>query len=190
MGSEETTDEQLMLLVQTGNPAAFDELFRRHGAGLLGYLWRSCGDRATAEDLVQEVFLGVFRARGSYAPAARFSTWLYTIARNACVNRLKQRTRERKRTRPLVGEADCAHGIPARAGDEPQQRLQAEETGQAIADALARLAPREREVLLLREVGGLAYEELTQVTGWPMGTVKTELHRARRRLAELLHDVL
>ncbi len=179
------SDEQLMLLVNFDNTAAFEALFERHKRGVLSYLWRRCGDRAAAEDLLQEVFLGAWRTREGYEPVAKFTTWLYTMARNACANQLVRASRERARIR-RVGET----WRPSRVGDEPHQRLQAEETGRAIEAALGGLPERQREVLLLREVAGLAYDEIVDVTGWPMGTVKTELHRARRRLAELLGETL
>ncbi len=175
------TDEQLMLLVKFDNAKAFDALYERHKRGVLGFLWRSCGDRDAAEDLLQEVFLGVHRTRGGYEPVAKFTTWLYTMARNACVSHGVRGARERARVRRV---ADGWR--PSRAGDEPHERLQAAETEAAIEDALGRLPARQREVLLLREVSELAYEQIAEVTGWPMGTVKVELHRARRRLAELL----
>lgn len=179
------SDEQLMLLVKVDDAAAFTALFERHKRGVMGYLWRRCGDRGAAEDLVQEVFLGAWRARATYEPVARFTTWLYTMARNACANRLVRASRERARIRRVGGSWQ-----PTRAADGPHERLQAEETGRAVEAAVGALPERQREVLLLREVAGLAYEEIVDVTGWPMGTVKTELHRARRRLAALLGETL
>ncbi len=179
------SDEQLMLLVKFDNSAAFEALFERHKRGVMGYLWRQCGDASAAEDILQEAFLGAWRARGGYEPVAKFTTWLYTMARNACTNHLVRASRERARIRRL-GEA----WRPLRVEDQPHQRLQAEETGRAVEAALGTLPDRQREVLLLREVAGLAYDEIVDVTGWPMGTVKTELHRARRRLAGLLGETL
>ncbi len=182
---DDLSDEQLMLLVKFDNDDAFRALFERHKRGVLGYVWRRCGDRGAAEDILQEVFLGAWRTRGGYEPVAKFTTWLYAMARNACANRLVRASRERARIR-RVGEA----WRPSRVGDEPLPRLQAEETGRAVEAALGRLPERQREVVLLREVAGLAYGEIVDVTGWPMGTVKTELHRGRRRLAELLGETL
>ncbi len=186
---DELTDEQLMLLVKHDNAEAFDRLFRRHGRRLLGYLSRTCGDRGDAEDLVQEVFLAVFRARKDWRPVARFSTWLYTMARNARANRWKQGMRERARTAGFAAERIGPGRGAAPACDGPPQRLAAGETEAAVASAIARLPARQREVLLLREVAGLAYEEIAEVASLALGTVKTELHRARRRLAGILDDL-
>lgn len=182
---DELTDEQLMLLVQHDHAEAFDILYRRHGRRLLGFLWRACGDRDAAEDLAQEVLLNVFRARASYRPIARFTTWLYTLARHACANRRQRAQRERAKTARFA-----AARIKLATTAAPGERLDAQELAAALAAGLARLPARQKEVLLLREAAGLAYEEIAEVAGVPMGTVKVELHRARRRLAVLLRGVL
>ncbi|MBI2920864.1 MAG: sigma-70 family RNA polymerase sigma factor [Planctomycetes bacterium] len=185
---DDLTDEQRMLMIKFDNVEAFDALFRKHAPGLTGYLWRSCGDRDAAEDLVQETFLNLYRSRKTYEPTARFSTWLYTIARNACANRRVQGARERARTRRVAEERLRAGKDVAPAADGPHERAVAAEEDEALAAGLERLPERQREVLLLREVAGLAYEEIARVARMPMGTVKTELHRARRRLAEALAE--
>lgn len=185
MIDDDLSDEQLMLLVKGDNAEAFEALFHRHKRPLLGYLWRTSGGRNEAEDLLQDVFLQVWRARATWEPVAKLTTWLYTIARNACTNRLVRAGRERVRLDRLARA-----WRPATPSDGPHVRLQAEETEAAIRGAVAHLPERQREVLLLREVSGLGYAEIAGVTGWPMGTVKTELHRARRALAARIGEAL
>lgn len=151
---DDLSDEQLMLLVKSDHSAAFHTLFERHKRGVLGYLWRRCGDRGTAEDILQEVFLGAWRARGNYEPVARFTTWLYAMARNACANHLVRASRERARIR-RVGEA----WRPSRAGDGPHERLQAEETGRAVEAAVAGALPSTEALQRFGRVVGLAMKE-------------------------------
>ena len=182
-------DVQLMLAFRAGHAAAFDRLFGRWSAPLLRHLERMVRDPATAEELLQESFLRVFRARERYEPTARFSTWLYAIATNLALNELRRprrraghRSTEEEpdpdgRTTPLVLEAN----VPA-ADDVAHARR----VGADVEAALAALPERQRAALLLAAVEGLSYAEVAESLGTTEKSVKALVHRARVALAEQL----
>ncbi|MBI2920122.1 MAG: sigma-70 family RNA polymerase sigma factor [Planctomycetes bacterium] len=154
-------DTDLMLLCGRGDRAAFAELVARYEVRLIGFIGAIVRDRTEAEDLFQEVFLRVHQAAPRYVPRARLTTWIYTIARNLCLNFL-----QKKRPRPveeLEGESP--------GGSEGERAVEAEELRAAVGAALARLTAEQREAVTLRYAGGLAYKQIAEVMGAPMGTV-------------------
>ena len=175
-------DVRLMLAFRAGDAAAFDALFRRWAAPLLRYLGRMLRDDAAAEDLVQEAFLRVHRARDRYTPDARFSTWLYRIATNLAFNELR-RPRRRERHEPAddaAGPGLVAPAVDAEAAYDARRR--AERT----LDALASLPEKQRAALCLAALEGLAYAEVAEALEVSEAAVKALVHRARSALAERL----
>ena len=175
-------DVQLMLAFRAGETAAFDELFRRWSGPLLRYLDRMVRDLATAEELVQEAFLRVHRARDRYSPDARFSTWLYRIATNLALNELR-----RPRRRSTHRSTDDETG-PELAAESPSTEavVDARRRGAAVADALGQLPEKQRAALCLTAVEGLSYAEVAETLEVTEKAVKSLVHRARSSLAKQL----
>lgn len=173
-------DVRLMLAFCGGDAAAFDALFERWASRVLRYLERMLRDPGTAEELAQEVFVRVFRARESYRPEARFSTWLYTIATNLALNELRRPSR-----RSPHRSADDEAAPPLAAGDPPADAVaDARRRGEAVTRALAALPERQRSALWLAAVEGLSYAEVAAALETSEKSVKALVHRARAALAE------
>ena len=176
-------DVRLMLALRDGDDSAFDALFRRWAGPLLHYLERLVHDAASAEELVQESFLRVYRARERYEPDARFSTWLYTIASRLAFNE-RRRSHRRHPHRP----ADPASDVPALELPAPQAAIDdvvhARRSAGAVARALDELPERQRAALWLSAVEGLSYAEVARSLETTEKSVKALVHRARASLAD------
>lgn len=177
-------DVRLMLAFREGDRVAFEALFQRWASPLLRYLDRMVRDTAAAEELVQEVFLRVHRARDRYRPEARFSTWLYRIATNVALNELR---RPRRR--------DPHYSIDDEAGPElvatttaPDELAHARRIAGAVERELAALPERQRSALWLSAVEGLSYAEVAETLDVSEKAVKALVHRARSSLARRLSD--
>jgi RNA polymerase sigma-70 factor (ECF subfamily) len=173
-------DVQRMLAFRDGDSSAFDALFRRWSAPLLRYLERMVRDGAAAEELVQEAFLRVHRARDHYSPEAKFSTWLYRIATNLALNEL----RRPRRRNPHQSTED--EGAPALvAGDAAvDDVVHARQVGDEVERGLAALPERQRAALWLTSVEGHSYAEVASTLGLSESAVKALVHRARSTLVE------
>jgi RNA polymerase sigma-70 factor (ECF subfamily) len=172
-------DVRLMLAFRNGDEGAFEALFRRWGGRLLRFLERMVRDRAVAEELVQETFLRVHRSRERYAPEARFSTWLYTIAANAARNELRRPFR-----RSIHASTDADDG-PELAADGPavDDRVHAQRMQGRVEAALEALPERQRAALWLCAVEGLSYAQVAEALETTEKSVKALVHRARVALA-------
>jgi RNA polymerase sigma-70 factor (ECF subfamily) len=179
--------------------AAFSSLVRTYERRIFVLLVRMIGNRAEAEELAQEVFVQVFKAIGSFRGDSKLSTWIYRIALNLSKNRSKYlRVRHTSRQEPLDAlEERAASAEGAATGVAPVDRL--ERPDEAVAgrqlEAIVRRAIREleptfRECLVLRDIEELSYEEIEVITGLPLGTVKSRIHRARAHLRELVELAL
>jgi RNA polymerase sigma-70 factor (ECF subfamily) len=180
------TDEQLMRRVARDDAAAFDTLLLRHQAAVYNFLRRLVLHAEMAEDLTQECFLRVWRARGSYLPTAMFRTWIFTIARHLAQDAGRQ---SRIETVPLLSERDSArcrsalsHEAEADIGADPAQIAMARALAAVLDRALQELPAELREVVILRDLEHLAYEQIADIVGCPLGTVKSRLNAARSRL--------
>ena len=179
-------DSQLMLAFAAGDRGAFDALFARWAGPLLRYLERMVRDTATAEELVQEAFLRVHRARDRYRPSARFSTWLYRIGTNLALNEL----RRPRRSRPHASRDDEPGAAPLlhAAGPAPDDHAHARRVSRELERALEALPPRQRVALWLVAVEGLSYVEAGEALEASVSSVKSLVHRARSQLAQQLGD--
>ena len=175
----EAPDEQLMLAYRGGDAGAFDKLYARHRIRLFRFVLRSIKVRGVAEELYQEIWMRVIEARKSYAPKARFTTWLYTIAHNHLIDHW------RKRGLTLVAlEGDeVASGSP-----DPADQAQARESLERFAAALEALPPLQREAFLLHEEGGLSIAEIAAATGANEETAKSRLRYATAKLKAAVTD--
>lgn len=166
---------------QRGDARAFPELVRRHRAAVFAFVLRWTQDRARAEDILQETWLKVVRASSNWSPRARFTTWLYTIARNACVDGAR-RERAARAAEPLEAERMSAEGA------DPERAAAASELRPVLESAIAALPEAQREVFLLREMAGIPFQEIARMTGAPEPTVKSRMRYAlealRTRLTE------
>lgn len=188
----EESDEGLATRSLGGEEAAFTELYRRYSTKLLNYVYRMIGDQEQAEDLVQETFVRVFRSLDRFDPRRRFSSWIYTIAGNLAKNELRRRAR-----RPEV----AATVLAGDAGADPVDSLEDETCGpdelcrrralkETVHKAIAQMQPHYRGVLVLRELHDKTYEEIAEVEGIPLGTVKSRLKRAREQFATIVAPML
>jgi RNA polymerase sigma factor (sigma-70 family) len=179
MDASATSDETLMTRYAAGEVAAFDELYARHELPLWRYVLRLSGHRATAEELTQEVWFAVAREALAFNAEARFTAWLYTIARNRVIDRHRGARVHVNLDDELV--ADDAARSPAQEAEQLQQ-------GQAIIAALIRLPPEQREVFVLQAETGMSVEDIACVTGASFETTKSRLRYARDKLKALLRD--
>ena len=170
------SDEELMQGVGQGSSGSFEALYGRYRRRLYNFILRYVQDEALAEDLFQEAFLRLLRAAPRWRPRARLSTWLYRVALNLCID--SSRKRRESDLDPAAAEAL----VDRRPG--PQDRLQASEMAQWLKAEVARLPAEQRAVLLLRVYEGLSEREVAEVVGCPVGTVKSRLHYALRRLRQ------
>ena len=175
-------DARQMLAFRDGDGRAFDALFRRWSGPLLRYLERMVRDTAAAEELVQEAFLRVHRARNRYAPEARFSTWLYRIATNLALNELR---RPGRRQPHRSADEEGAAVIPAQ-GPAVDEVVDARRRGAEVERELEALPERQRAALWLTAVEGLSYAEVARALDVSEKAVKALVHRARSALAAKL----
>jgi RNA polymerase sigma-70 factor (ECF subfamily) len=172
----------------------FDALMRREGSRIYTLSVRLAGNAADGQDLAAETFVQAFRAFGSFRGESAFGTWVYRI----CVNRWKNRLRAQKRrffwshiSIGFRGEEDDAPPLDPPSPEPPLDRpLEDEERRKAVADALERLPPEDRTVVVLRDLDDRPYEEISLSLRIPLGTVKSRLARARAKLQDMLKDVL
>ena len=185
------TDQEIVVLARAGEETAYRELIRRYERPLFSLLYRMVRDRELAEDLAQETFIKALNAIESYRPEYKFSSWIFKIANNAAIDHLRRRELD---TLSLEGSphAETPEAVEATAlqiGDRqesPLDAVEARELGGQIEEAIAQLRPEYRSCILLRHVEGRAYEEIAEILGLPLGTVKTYIHRARNELRQAL----
>lgn len=168
------SDEQLLADLRAGHIDAFDRLYARYERRLYGYVRRMVGESGRAEDLLQEVFMKVLSDRSFDPGRGRFSAWLFTVARNACLMELRSQQRRGAAHRKIPEPS------PSRAPDELL------EPSRRVERALAELSEAQRQLLLLKQVGQLTYAEIAAVIGVAEGTVKSRLHEATRRFRATL----
>ena len=183
-------DEDLMQAYAAGDAAAFDALYARHRGGVYRYLLRHCGNAGTADELFQDVWLNVIRARASYVPSARLTTWLYRIARNRIVDHWRaQGVAQFVTADPDDDGPDPLAAIPGPRGYEPEVRAGAREQATRLAAALATLPPAQRDAFLLHQEGGLELAEIAALTGAGVETVKSRIRYALTKLRTELQDL-
>lgn len=175
-----------MLALRAGDTSAFDALFRRWSAPLLRYVDRMVRDSAAAEELVQETFLRLYRARERYQPEARFSTWLYTIATRLALNELRRpRNQNPHKSTDEIGD-DGTTLVLTHEGPRADDVAHARRVGESVEGALATLPERQRAALWLAAVEGLSYAEIAESLATTEKSVKALVHRARCALVDRL----
>jgi RNA polymerase sigma-70 factor, ECF subfamily len=185
-----------MLAFRSGDARAFDTLVRRHRTPVFNFILRFTGQRQRAEDLLQETWLKVVRSASEYQPKARFTTWVYTIARNLCVDSARKESYRQTESldAPAKG-ADSDDGrllgeaLPDTGGATPERGAHNARLRPLLEKALQGLPEEQREVFILREFSGVAFKEIAVVTGVAENTVKSRMRYAleglRKRLGEM-----
>jgi len=184
-------DVRLMLEVRDGSAAAFEELMLRYQGRLVTVLEHLVGNRDQAEDLAQEVFLRVYRARQSYVPGSKFSTWLYTIANNTAMNTLRTLSRRREVSLPAresgpLGANPIEAIAQASSGQMPARQFDKAEARDIVRLAVAALGERQRMAVLLNKFEGMCYADIAQTMELTPQAIKSLLSRARGNLREML----
>ncbi|MHC4224844.1 MAG: RNA polymerase sigma factor [Planctomycetota bacterium] len=190
MSTVRTTDEELMRSFQEGDAGAFETLFRRYKTPIFAFLLRQCGDREVASDLSQDVFARLIRSARSFQHQSKFSTWIYTIARNAAVDNAR-----RARHRAHASLEDSHDPDSLRLGDRlandgpgPDRSAIAERLREDLMSAIEVLPPEQREVFLLREYHGMPFQEIAEVVEAKVGTVKSRMRYALEALRRELNS--
>jgi RNA polymerase sigma-70 factor (ECF subfamily) len=190
---KELDDSAVVAAFLDGEKRAFGELVERYQGRLINFVYRSTGDRERAEDLVQETFIRVYRHLHRFDQSKKFSTWVYTIASNLAKNELRNRSRN-----PLVHfqtiKRNCdADQRPLEWEDNtyrPNDLFRKRHLRQMVEAAVAELPEHHRTVFMLREMEGKTYEEISEITGVNLGTVKSRLNRARNNFAQIIAPLL
>ena len=187
--SAATSDEDLMLAYAAGDAAAFDALYARHKGGVYRYLLRQCRQGVAVDELFQDVWMNLIRARASYTPSAKFATYLYRLAHNRLIDHYSASGQVR-----LVSADDEAHeeavaALPAGRGVEPEMRAENRELGERLKRAVASLPPVQRDAFLLQQEAGLSLNEIAELTGVGVETVKSRLRYAVNKLRNDLADL-
>ena len=187
----EQADARCIERFLAGDEHAYEELVIRYQRRIYNLSLRFLGVADEAQETTQEIFIKVYRSLNSFRGEAKFSTWLYQVATNYCRNRLKYL----KRRHYYASESmDCPQETEdgeirqqyANDGPDPQQLVQTKQLQERVRSAIDRLNPDHREAIVLRDLQGLSYDEIAEITGQATGTVKSRIHRARVELARLL----
>ena len=182
--------EELMARIAKGDEDAFEILVNRHQTSVLNLIYRFIGDRTQAKDLAQEVFIRVWQAAGSYQPKAKFTTWIYRITANLCLNELKSSRRRRlfQFLRFGEGQGNTIEEVLVDASPSPEDLLLSRERSRQISDALQSLPDNQRMALVLKRYDDLSYQEIAKVIGCSVSAVESLLVRAKRSLQEKLKN--
>jgi len=175
--------------VAKGDLAAFRTIVELHHKPLISFIARFTGDRDSAEDVAQEVFLRVFKAAKDYKPQAKFRTWLFTIATNLCLNEL----RDNKNSPKLVDVSDLheqEYPVIASAAFSPQKAAENAELSSAVRKAIQNLPENQRIAILLRQYNDFSYNEISKIMGLSTSAVESLIQRARQSLKKSLSTYL
>ena len=183
------TDEELIFSFQQGNSEAYSEIVNRYKDKLINFVYRYAGNYDDSEDIVQETLIKVYTSKHLYREIAKFSTWIYTIAINLAKTKLLKK--QKMKTFSLsdtYDDEDKDFDVPDDAFT-PDVDANAKFLNKHIQDALNKINENYRELVIMRDVEDLSYEEIVEITGLPMGTVKSRINRGREKLQELLKDI-
>ena len=193
LGRGDDSDEGLMLRYQNGDVRAFEILLTKHRKPVFNFILRYVGEKAQAEDLLQEVFLRVIKGADSYQKQAKFTTWLYTIARNLCVDNSRRGKHRKAYSLDVPMEQDGKEGgtlldvVADKAAGTDRKVISKELHGRLHA-AIGKLSEDQREVFLMREFLDMPFREIADVVGCPENTVKSRMRYALEKLREELEE--
>ena len=181
------TEQELVARAKAGDDEAFAQLMHDNEKRIYNLILRMTGNPEDAMDLAQEAFLNAWRGLKFFKGDSAFSTWVYRLASNACIDHLRRQKRRQDISLPMPvdEEDDSIPDIP----DErflPEQELERQELRRAVAEGLERLSDEHRQVLVMREINGLSYQEIGDILDLEEGTVKSRIARARNSLRKIL----
>ncbi|UJR80945.1 RNA polymerase sigma factor [Sandaracinus amylolyticus] len=187
------SDEELVRRFNDGDPAGLEEILRRYQRPLFNFILRSVRDRDRAEELLQDVFLKVVQRSSEFQGNSKFSTWLYTIARNLCIDTSRKMVFRRHRSLDAPLKADEAEGATlldrvANEGPAADRAVIGQDLQARIAEAVEELPEEQREVFLMRELQNMAFKEIAEIVGVPENTVKSRMRYALERLQRALAE--
>src|SRR6202142_3474053 len=192
--SREATDEELMIRFQSGDRSSLALLVRRHKTRLYNFALRHLGSGPTAEEVVQDAFVRVVQSAADFKHAARFSTWVYAITRNLCVDQMRKRAHRRHAS--LDQPEHAPDGDGASLGDrtadgqaDVERAAVSVEIRERVVAAIEALPVEQREVFLMRGVGSLPFKDIVEVVGVPENTVKSRMRYALERLQAALSEL-
>tara|TARA_B100000003_G_scaffold205369_1_gene218893 strand:- start:489 stop:1070 length:582 start_codon:yes stop_codon:yes gene_type:complete len=181
------TDEELMKRFQNGDENAYVELVNRYRDKILNFIFNYIGDFEISEDIVQDTMIKLYQKKHYYKEIAKFSTWLYTIAKNLANTELRKKKQRKTTILSHISKDDNPYDIPS---DQPgtHQEIESEITSKIVRNAINQLTDKFRTVILLRDIQELSYEDISSIVGVPIGTIKSRINRARLQLqVELKH---
>lgn len=184
------TDLKLMLRVRSGDGESFDELLRRHRMPLLNYFYRMLRDHALAEDLAQEVFLSVYKARDRYEPDAKFTTWLYRIATNLALNAIRDRRGKWNQADEHEDEGEPQEARFVDSRPTVEQQLMQSDRGRLVREAVEALPENQRAAVILHKYQEVDYKQIAQILDLSESAVKSLLFRAYESLRVRLEPLL
>ncbi len=184
---EDISDLDLIRRLKMGDKTAFSLLVRRWQKTVYTQCFRQVGRKSIAEELVQDIFLAIYRSASNFREEAKFSTWLFRIVINHCKNKNQYGYRRKEKFHePIEGSDPERPRELAAVSANPEELSHQASLKAAIQDGLANLDEKQRCILILRDIQGLSYDEIAEIIDTPKGTVKSRIHRARLSLAEKL----
>jgi len=187
---KDLTDEELIEEFQKNNTIeAYEILVKRFKDPLMNYVYRFVGNKDVSSDIVQDTMIKFYLNKDSYKSFAKFSTWIYTIAGNLARNELKRRKRRKIFSLNNNNDDEQSIQIEDKSFLSPDRATDSAISHEIIQKALQKVKPVYREVVVLRDIQGLSYEEIAEVTGLSIGTVKSRINRGRKQLQKLLKDI-
>ena len=190
VGESEPSERVLISRLRRKDPTAFEQLVKQHQDRVYDFCMRMLADREEAFDVTQEIFVSIHQHLEQFRADAKISTWIFRISRNHCLNRIKYLKRRGRGRSEEYGEAsEQAINESVGAPAMPDESLESSRTRALVHRAIARLEEDQRVLVVLRDIEGLSYEEIVEITELAEGTVKSRLHRAREKLALILGEL-
>jgi RNA polymerase sigma-70 factor (ECF subfamily) len=183
-------DVELMRRFQGGDLGAFERLVRKYQRPLINFAYRFLHDQNDAEDMAQEIFLRIYSSARSYVPSAKFSTWIYRIATNLCLNELRRTRNRAQDSLESKGLEDEPLNLPDNSIQSPYEAVAEREQIRIIRNAIDDLPPRQKTAVVLCKYQGFSYKEVAEIMQCSEGAVKSYLHRARESLLKSCREVL
>lgn len=192
VGPDRDVDWSVVQQVQAGHVGAYDQLVQKYREQIFAVIYNMTSNREDASDLTQETFIKAFRAIGRFKGKSSFFTWLYRIAINSTMTFLKKRNRRRYISYENIDEEASGAEIVERltAKNRSEKGALISELQEKLNDALQKLSPKHRTVVVLHEIEGLEHAEIAEITGTSVGTVRSRLHYAKRQLQSYLQEYI